>query len=186
MGRFQGPQGEPGKDAELSKAAIEAVLVGEVTTHTHDTRYYTKDQTDANIKVVADDLANNYYNKSQVDSKFTSEDKKKVTNLGSYVSNATGATADANAVAITLEKKDPATGTADSSAITIDKATTSKAGVMSAADKTKLDGLNNAAQDITNLKSNKLETVEVTGTGNVITTATKMVLRLHLLKELLQ
>ncbi len=327
MGRFQGPQGEPGKDAELSKAAIEAVLIGEVTTHTHDTRYYTKDQTDANIKVVADDLANNYYNKSQVDSKFTSvyifkgsvdtvedlptegnvigdvwnvrkndtnyawtsegwdalggtaelasltsnglmskedfaklqdieagaqvnkietitkrvelnvvnknvtipedikisdtepteeeimwldpsenydftfdgysqaqadelfvkkeagkglstkdytaEDKKKITNLGSYVSNATGATADANAVAITLEKKDPTTGTADSSAITIDKATTSKAGVMSAADKTKLDGLNNAAQDITNLKSNKLETVEVTGTGNVITAATK-------------
>lgn len=332
MGRFQGPQGEPGKDAELSKAAIEAVLVGEVTTHTHDTRYYTKDQTDANIKVVADDLANNYYNKSQVDSKFTSvyifkgsvdtvedlptegnvigdvwnvrkndtnyawtsegwdalggtaelasltsnglmskedfaklqgieagaqvnkietitkrvelnvvnknvtipedikisdtepteeeimwldpsenydftfdgysqaqadelfvkkeagkglstkdytaEDKKKVTNLGSYVSNATGATADANAVAITLEKKDPATGTADSSAITIDKATTSKAGVMSAADKTKLDGLSNyndstITQDITNLKANKLETVEVTGTGNVITTATK-------------
>lgn len=332
MGRFQGPQGEPGKDAELSKAAIEAVLVGEVTTHTHDTRYYTKDQTDANIKVVADDLANNYYNKSQVDSKFTSvyifkgsvdtvedlptegnvigdvwnvrkndtnyawtsegwdalgctaelasltsnglmskedfaklqgieagaqvnkietitkrvelnvvnknvtipedikisdtepteeeimwldpsenydftfdgysqaqadelfvkkeagkglstkdytaEDKKKVTNLGSYVSNATGATADANAVAITLEKKDPATGTADSSAITIDKATTSKAGVMSAADKTKLDGLSNyddstITQDITNIKANKLETIEVTGTGNVITTVTK-------------
>lgn len=332
MGRFQGPQGEPGKDAELSKAAIEAVLVGEVTTHTHDTRYYTKDQTDANIKVVADDLANNYYNKSQVDSKFTSvyifkgsvdsvedlptegnvigdvwnvrkndtnyawtsegwdalggtaelssltsnglmskedfaklqgieagaqvnkietitkrvllnavnknvtipedikisdtepteeeimwldpsenydftfdgysqaqadelfvkkeagkglstkdytaEDKKKVTNLGSYVSNATGATADANAVAITLEKKDPATGTADSSAITIDKATTSKAGAMSAADKTKLDGLSNyddstITQDITNIKANKLETIEVTGTGNVITTVTK-------------
>lgn len=332
MGRFQGPQGEPGKDAELSKAAIEAVLIGEVTTHTHDTRYYTKDQTDANIKVVADDLANNYYNKSQVDSKFTSvyifkgsvdtiedlptegnvigdvwnvrkndtnyawtsegwdalggtaelasltsnglmskedfaklqdieagaqvnkietitkrvelnvvnknvtipedikisdtepteeeimwldpsenydftfdgysqaqadelfvkkeagkglstkdytaEDKKKVTNLGSYVSNATGATADANAVAITLEKKDPTTGTADSSVITIDKATTSKAGVMSAADKTKLDGLSNyddstITQDITNLKANKLETVEVTGTGNVITTVTK-------------
>lgn len=206
MGRFQGPQGEPGKDAELSKAAIEAVLVGEVTTHTHDTRYYTKDQTDANIKVVADDLANNYYNKSQVDSKFTfdgysqaqadelfvkkeagkglstkdytAEDKKKVTNLGSYVSNATGATADANAVAITLEKKDPTTGTADSSAITIDKATTSKAGAMSAADKTKLDGLSNyddstITQDITNIKANKLETIEVTGTGNVITTVTK-------------
>lgn len=302
MGRFQGPQGEPGKDAELSKAAIEAVLVGEVTTHTHDTRYYTKDQTDANIKVVADDLANNYYNKSQVDSKFTSvyifkgsvdtiedlpiegnvigdvwnvrkndinyawtsegwdalggtvelasltanglmskedfaklqgieagaqvnkietitkrvllnavdknvtipedikisdtepteeeimwldpsenydftfdgysqaqadelfvkkeagkglstkdytaEDKKKVTNLGSYVSNATGATADANAVAITLEKKDPTTGTADSSAITIDKATTSKAGAMSAADKTKLDAALTASDNI--------------------------------------
>lgn len=302
MGRFQGPQGEPGKDAELSKAAIEAVLIGEVTTHTHDTRYYTKDQTDANIKVVADDLANNYYNKSQVDSKFTSvyifkgsvdtvedlptegnvigdvwnvrkndtnyawtsegwdalggtaelasltsnglmskedfaklqdieagaqvnkietitkrvelnvvnknvtipedikisdtepteeeimwldpsenydftfdgysqaqadelfvkkeagkglstkdytaEDKKKVTNLGSYVSNATGATADANAVAITLEKKDPTTGTADSSAITIDKATTSKAGVMSAADKAKLDASLTASDNI--------------------------------------
>lgn len=302
MGRFQGPQGEPGKDAELSKAAIEAVLVGEVTTHTHDTRYYTKDQTNANIKVVADDLANNYYNKSQVDSKFTSvyifkgsvdtiedlptegnvigdvwnvrkndtnyawtsegwdalgstaelasltanglmskedfaklqgieagaqvnkietitkrvllnavdknvtipedikisdtepteeeimwldpsenydftfdgysqaqadelfvkkeagkglstkdytaEDKKKVTNLGSYVSNAIGATADANAVAITLEKKNPTTGTADSSAITIDKATTSKAGVMSAADKTKLDAALTASDNI--------------------------------------
>lgn len=192
MGRFQGPQGEPGKDAELSKAAIEAVLVGEVTTHTHDTRYYTKDQTDANIKVVADDLANNYYNKSQADELFvkkeagkglstkdyTAEDKKKVTNLGSYVSNATGATADANAVAITLEKKNPTTGTADSSAITIDKATTSKAGVMSAADKTKLDGLSNyddstITQDITNIKANKLETIEVTGTGNVITAATK-------------
>lgn len=162
MGRFQGPQGEPGKDAELSKAAIEAVLVGEVTTHTHDTRYYTKDQTDANIKVVADDLANNYYNKSQADELFvkkeagkglstkdyTAEDKKKVTNLGSYVSNATGATADANAVAITLEKKDPTTGTADSSAITIDKATTSKAGVMSAADKTKLDAALTASDNI--------------------------------------
>ena len=302
MGRFQGPQGEPGKDAELSKAAIEAVLVGEVTTHTHDTRYYTKDQTDANIKVVADDLANNYYNKSQVDSKFTSvyifkgsvdtiedlptegnvigdvwnvrkndtnyawtsegwdalggtaelasltanglmskedfaklqgieagaqankietitkrvllnvvdknvtipedikisdtepteeeimwldpnenydftfdgysqaqadarfvqkeegkglstkdytaDDKKKVTNLGSYVVNATGATADANAVAITLEKKDPLTGAADTSAITISKATTSKAGAMSAADKTKLDAALTASDNI--------------------------------------
>lgn len=161
MGRFQGPQGEPGKDAELSKAAIEAVLVGEVTTHTHDTRYYTKEA-----------------GKGLSTKDYTAEDKKKVTNLGSYVSNATGATADANAVAITLEKKDPTTGTADSSAITIDKATTSKAGVMSAADKTKLDGLSNyndstITQDITNLKANKLETVEVTGTGNVITAATK-------------
>lgn len=161
MGRFQGPQGEPGKDAELSKAAIEAVLVGEVTTHTHDTRYY--------IKEAGKGLSTKDY---------TAEDKKKVTNLGSYVSNATGATADANAVAITLEKKDPTTGTADSSAITIDKATTSKAGVMSAADKTKLDGLNNyddstITQDITNIKANKLETIEVTGTGNVITAATK-------------
>ena len=324
MGRFQGPQGEPGKDAELSKAAIEAVLIGEVTTHTHDTRYYTKDQTDANIKVVADDLANNYYNKSQVDSKFTSvyifkgsvdtiedlptegnvigdvwnvrkndinyawtsegwdvlggtaelvsltanglmskedfaklqgieagaqvnkietitkrvelnvvnknvtipedikisdtepteeeimwldpsenydftfdgysqaqadelfvkkeagkglstkdytaEDKKKVTNLGSYVSNATGATADANAVAITLEKKDPTTGTADSSAITIDKATTSKAGVMSAADKTKLDAAleDTLAYWYENDENNSSTTCATGGNRNVI------------------
>lgn len=327
MGRFQGPQGEPGKDAELSKAAIEAVLVGEVTTHTHDTRYYTKDQTDANIKVVADDLANNYYNKSQVDSKFTSvyifkgsvdtiedlptegnvigdvwnvrkndtnyawtsegwdalggtaelasltanglmskedfaklqgieagaqvnkietitkrvllnavnknvtipedikisdtepteeeiiwldpsenydftfdgysqaqadarfvqkeegkglstndytnADKTKVTNLTNYVTGGTGAVTDANAATITLSKKNPVNGSASTDTVVINKATTTTAGVMSAADKTKLDGLNNAAQDITNLKSNKLETVEVTGTGNVITTATK-------------
>ena len=179
MGRFQGPQGEPGKDAELSKAAIEAVLVGEVTTHTHDTRYYTKDQTDTNIKVIADEFfVKKEAGKGLSTKDYTAEDKKKVTNLGSYVSNATGATADANAVAITLEKKDPTTGTADSSAITIDKATTSKAGVMSAADKTKLDGLSNyddstITQDITNIKANKLETIEVTGTGNVITAATK-------------
>ena len=141
MGRFQGPQGEPGKDAELSKAAIEAVLIGEVTTHTHDTRYYTKDQTDELFvkKEAGKGLSTKDY---------TAEDKKKVTNLGSYVSNATGATADANAVAITLEKKDPTTGTADSSAITIDKATTSKAGVMSAADKTKLDAALTASDNI--------------------------------------
>ena len=49
---------------------------------------------------------------------------------------------------------------------------------MSAADKTKLDGLSNyddstITQDITNIKANKLETIEVTGTGNVITTVTK-------------
>jgi hypothetical protein len=332
MGRFQGPQGEPGKDAELSKAAIEAVLVGEVTTHTHDTRYYTKDQTDANIKVVSDDLANNYYNKSQVDSKFTSvyifkgsvdsiedlpaegnvigdvwnvrksdtnyawtsegwdalggtaelasatanglmskedfskllnieagaqvnkiesitkrvllnvvnknvtipedikisetepteeeimwldptenydftfdgysqaqadelfvkkeagkglstndytnADKTKVTNLTDYVTGGTGAVSDANAATITLSKKNPVNGSASTDTVVINKATTTTAGVMSAADKTKLDGLSNyddstITQDITNLKANKLETVEVTGTGNVITTATK-------------
>lgn len=332
MGRFQGPQGEPGKDAELSKAAIEAVLVGEVTTHTHDTRYYTKDQTDANIKVVADDLANNYYNKSQVDSKFTSvyifkgsvdtiedlptegnvigdvwnvrkndtnyawtsegwdalggtaelasltsnglmskedfaklqgieagaqvnkietitkrvllnavnknvtipedikisdtepteeeimwldpsedydftfdgysqaqadelfvkkeagkglstndytnADKTKVTNLTDYVTGGTGAVSDANAATITLAKKNPTTGAASTSTVVINKATTTTAGVMSAADKTKLDGLSNyddstITQDITNIKANKLETIEVTGTGNVITTVTK-------------
>lgn len=332
MGRFQGPQGEPGKDAELSKAAIEAVLVGEVTTHTHDTRYYTKDQTDANIKVVSDDLANNYYNKSQVDSKFTSvyifkgsvdsvedlpiegnvigdvwnvrrndtnyawtsegwdalggtaelasatanglmskedfnklqaieagaqvnkiesitkrvplnvvnknvtipedikvsetepteeeimwldptenydftfdgysqtqadelfvkkeqgkglstndytnTDKTKVTNLTDYVTGGTGAVSDANAATITLAKKNPTTGAASTNTVVINKATTTTAGVMSAADKTKLDGLSNyndttIKSDIANLKSNKLETVEVTGAGNVITTVTK-------------
>nr|UVM82340.1 MAG: hypothetical protein [Bacteriophage sp.] len=254
MGRFQGPQGEPGKDAELSKAAIEAVLIGEVTTHTHDTRYYTKDQTDANIKVVADDLANNYYNKSQVDSKFTSvyifkgsvdtiedlptegnvigdvwnvrkndtnyawtsegwdalggtfdgysqaqadarfvqkeegkglstndytnADKTKVTNLTDYVTGGTGAVTDANAATITLSKKNPVNGSASTDTVVINKATTTTAGVMSAADKTKLDGLSNyndttIKSDIANLKSNKLETVEVTGAGNVITTVTK-------------
>lgn len=331
MGRFQGPQGEPGKDAELSKAAIEAVLVGEVTTHTHDTRYYTKDQTDANIKVVSDDLANNYYNKSQVDSKFTSvyifkgsvdtiedlptegniigdvwnvrkndtnyawtsegwdalggtaelssltanglmskedfaklqgieagaqvnkietitkrvllnvvdknvtipediaispdeptnneiiwmdtdedydftfdgyskvdadarfvhqvegkdlstndysnADKNKVNNLNSYVTSGSFAQ-DANNAAITLNIKDPVTDNNSNQVLTINKATSTTAGVMSAADKTKLDGLSNyddstITQDITNIKANKLETIEVTGTGNVITTATK-------------
>lgn len=331
MGRFQGPQGEPGKDAELSKAAIEAVLVGEVTTHTHDTRYYTKDQTDANIKVVADDLANNYYNKSQVDSKFTSvyifkgsvdtiedlptegnvigdvwnvrkndinyawtsegwdslggtaelasltanglmskedfaklqgieagaqvnkietitkrvelnvvnknvtipedvaigpneptneeiiwmdtdedydftfdgyskvdadarfvhqvegkdlstndysnADKNKVDNLNSYVTSGSF-TQDANNAAITLNIKDPVTDNNSNQVLTINKATSTTAGVMSAADKTKLDGLSNyddstITQDITNIKANKLETIEVTGTGNVITTVTK-------------
>lgn len=302
MGRFQGPQGEPGKDAELSKAAIEAVLVGEVTTHTHDTRYYTKEQTDANIKVVSDDLANNYYNKSQVDSKFTSvyifkgsvdsiedlpaegniigdvwnvrksdtnyawtsegwdalggtaelasltsnglmskedfaklqgieagaqvnkietitkrvllnavnknvtipedikisdtepteeeimwldpsenydftfdgysqaqadarfvqkeegkglstndytnADKTKVTNLTDYVTGGTGAVTDANAATITLSKKNPVNGSASTDTVVINKATTTTAGVMSAADKTKLDASLTASDNI--------------------------------------
>lgn len=302
MGRFQGPQGEPGKDAELSKAAIEAVLVGEVTTHTHDTRYYTKKQTDANIKVVSDDLANNYYNKSQVDSKFTSvyifkgsvdsiedlpaegniigdvwnvrksdtnyawtsegwdalggiaelasltsngsmskedfaklqgieagaqvnkietitkrvelnvvnknvtipedikisdtepteeeimwldpsenyvftfdgysqaqadarfvqkeegkglstndytnADKTKVTNLTNYVTGGTGAVTDANAATITLSKKNPVNGSASTDTVVINKATTTTAGVMSAADKTKLDAALTASDNI--------------------------------------
>lgn len=302
MGRFQGPQGEPGKDAELSKAAIEAVLVGEVTTHTHDTRYYTKEQTDANIKVVSDDLANNYYNKSQVDSKFTSvyifkgsvdsiedlpaegniigdvwnvrksdtnyawtsegwdalggtaelasltsnglmskedfaklqgieagaqvnkietitkrvelnvvnknvtipedikisdtepteeeimwldpsenydftfdgysqaqadarfvqkeegkglstndytnADKTKVTNLTNYVTGGTGAVTDANAATITLSKKNPVNGSASTDTVVINKATTTTAGVMSAADKTKLDAALTASDNI--------------------------------------
>lgn len=331
MGRFQGPQGDPGKDAEITKASIEAALVGEVTTHTHDTRYYTKEQTDANIKVVSDDLANNYYNKSQVDSKFTSvyifkgsvdsvedlptegnvigdvwnvrkndtnyawtsegwdalggtaelasltanglmskedfaklqgieagaqvnkietitkrvelnvvnknvtipedvaigpneptneeiiwmdtdedydftfdghskndadarfvhqvegkdlstndysnADKNKVDNLNSYVTSGSF-TQDANNAAITLNIKDPVTDNNSNQVLTINKATTTTAGVMSAADKTKLDGLSNyddstITQDITNIKANKLETIEVTGTGNVITTVTK-------------
>lgn len=69
-------------------------------------------------------------------------------------------------------------GSASTDTVVINKATTTTAGVMSAADKTKLDGLSNyddstITQDITNLKANKLETIEVTGTGNVITTATK-------------
>ena len=223
MGRFQGPQGEPGKDAELSKAAIEAVLIGEVTTHTHDTRYYTKDQTDANIKVVADDLANNYYNKSQVDSKFTSvyifkgsvdsvedlptegnvigdvwnvrkndtnyawtgegwdalggtadgyskndadarfvhqvegkdlstndysnADKNKVDNLNSYVTSGSFVQ-DANNAAITLNIKDPVTDSNSNQVLTINKATTTTAGVMSAADKTKLDAALTASDNI--------------------------------------
>lgn len=162
MGRFQGPQGEPGKDAELSKAAIEAVLVGEVTTHTHDTRYYTKDQTDANIKVVADDLANNYYNKSQADARFvqkeegkglstndyTNADKTKVTNLTDYVTGGTGAVTDANAATITLSKKNPVNGSASTDTVVINKATTTTAGVMSAADKTKLDAALTASDNI--------------------------------------
>ena len=162
MGRFQGPQGEPGKDAELSKAAIEAVLVGEVTTHTHDTRYYTKDQTDANIKVVADDLANNYYNKSQADARFvqkeegkglstndyTNADKTKVINLTDYVTGGTGAVTDANAATITLSKKNPVNGSASTDTVVINKATTTTAGVMSAADKTKLDAALTASDNI--------------------------------------
>ena len=171
MGRFQGPQGEPGKDAELSKAAIEAVLVGEVTTHTHDTRYYTKDQTDARFvqKEEGKGLSTNDY---------TNADKTKVTNLTDYVTGGTGAVTDANAATITLSKKNPVNGSASTDTVVINKATTTTAGVMSAADKTKLDGLSNyddstITQDITNLKANKLETIEVTGTGNVITTATK-------------
>lgn len=70
-GRIQGPQGEPGKDAEITRAAIENVLTGEVTTHTHDNRYYTEDEIDQKFTDANEALVQNYYNKLQIDSKLT-------------------------------------------------------------------------------------------------------------------
>ena len=154
MGRFQGPQGEPGKDAELSKAAIEAVLVGEVTTHTHDTRYYTKDQTDANIKVVADDLANNYYNKSQVDSKFTSvyifkgsvDSVEDLPTEGNVIGDVWNVRKNDTNYAWTSEGWDALGGTAELSSLTSN-------GLMSKEDFAKLQGIEAGAQ------VNKIETI---------------------------
>lgn len=154
MGRFQGPQGEPGKDAELSKAAIEAVLVGEVTTHTHDTRYYTKDQTDANIKVVADDLANNYYNKSQVDSKFTSvyifkgsvDSVEDLPTEGNVIGDVWNVRKSDTNYAWTSEGWDSLGGTAELSSLTSN-------GLMSKEDFAKLQGIEAGAQ------VNKIETI---------------------------
>lgn len=154
MGRFQGPQGEPGKDAELSKAAIEAVLVGEVTTHTHDTRYYTKDQTDANIKVVADDLANNYYNKSQVDSKFTSvyvfkgsvDTIEDLPTGGNVIGDVWNVRKSDTNYAWTSEGWDALGGTAELSSLTSN-------GLMSKEDFAKLQGIEAGAQ------VNKIETI---------------------------
>ena len=154
MGRFQGPQGEPGKDAELSKAAIEAVLVGEVTTHTHDTRYYTKDQTDANIKVVADDLANNYYNKSQVDSKFTSvyvfkgsvDTIEDLPTEGNVIGDVWNVRKSDTNYAWTSEGWDTLGGTAELSSLTAN-------GLMSKEDFAKLQGIEAGAQ------VNKIETI---------------------------
>jgi hypothetical protein len=154
MGRFQGPQGEPGKDAELSKAAIEAVLVGEVTTHTHDTRYYTKDQTDANIKVVADDLANNYYNKSQVDSKFTSvyifkgsvDTVEDLPIEGNVIGDVWNVRKNDTNYAWTSEGWDALGGTAELASLTAN-------GLMSKEDFAKLQGIEAGAQ------VNKIETI---------------------------
>ena len=154
MGRFQGPQGEPGKDAELSKAAIEAVLVGEVTTHTHDTRYYTKDQTDANIKVVADDLANNYYNKSQVDSKFTSvyvfkgsvDTIEDLPTEGNVIGDVWNVRKSDTNYAWTSEGWDALGGTVELSSLTAN-------GLMSKEDFAKLQGIEASAQ------VNKIETI---------------------------
>lgn len=154
MGRFQGPQGEPGKDAELSKAAIEAVLVGEVTTHTHDTRYYTKDQTDANIKVVADDLANNYYNKSQVDSKFTSvyifkgsvDSVEDLPTEGNVIGDVWNVRKNDTNYAWTSEGWDTLGGTAELASLTSN-------GLMSKEDFAKLQGIEAGAQ------VNKIETI---------------------------
>lgn len=154
MGRFQGPQGEPGKDAELSKAAIEAVLIGEVTTHTHDTRYYTKDQTDANIKVVADDLANNYYNKSQVDSKFTSvyifkgsvDTVEDLPTEGNVIGDVWNVRKNDTNYAWTSEGWDALGGTAELASLTAN-------GLMSKEDFAKLQGIEAGAQ------VNKIETI---------------------------
>lgn len=154
MGRFQGPQGEPGKDAELSKAAIEAVLVGEVTTHTHDTRYYTKDQTDANIKVVSDNLANNYYNRSQVDSKFTSvyifkgsvDSVEDLPTEGNIIGDVWNVRKNDTNYAWTSEGWDALGGTAELASLTSN-------GLMSKEDFAKLQGIEAGAQ------VNKIETI---------------------------
>ena len=131
---------------------------------------YSKNDADARFvhQVEGKDLSTNDYSNA---------DKNKVDNLNSYVTSGSF-TQDANNAAITLNIKDPVTDNNSNQVLTINKATTTTAGVMSAADKTKLDGLSNyddstITQDITNIKANKLETIEVTGTGNVITTATK-------------
>src|SRR5699024_8049996 len=130
----------------------------------------TQDTSDARYvhQVEGKDLSTNDYSNA---------DKNKVNNLNSYVTSGSFAQ-DANNAAITLNIKDPVTDNNSNQVLTINKATSTTAGVMSAADKTKLDGLSNyddstITQDITNIKANKLETIEVTGTGNVITAATK-------------
>lgn len=71
VGRIQGPQGEPGKDAEITRAAVENVLTGEVTSHIHDNRYYTEDEIDQKFIDANETLVENYYNKTQIDSKLT-------------------------------------------------------------------------------------------------------------------
>lgn len=154
LGRFQGPQGEPGKDAEVTKAAVEAVLVGEVTTHTHDTRYYTKDQTDTKVKEVADDLATNYYNKSQVDSKFTSvyifkgsvDTYPELPSSGNIVGDVWNVRENDKNYAWTNEGWDELGGTADLASLTSN-------GLMSKEDFAKLTGIETGAQ------VNKIESI---------------------------
>lgn len=45
----EGPQGPAGSDAEVTKENVEAVLTGEITTHTHDDRYYTEQEIDEKL-----------------------------------------------------------------------------------------------------------------------------------------
>lgn len=79
---------------------------------------------------------------------YTNADKTKVTNLTNYVTGGTGAVTDANAATITLSKKNPVNGSASTDTVVINKATTTTAGVMSAADKTKLDAALTASDNI--------------------------------------
>lgn len=79
---------------------------------------------------------------------YTNADKTKVTNLTDYVTGGTGAVTDANAATITLSKKNPVNGSASTDTVVINKATTTTAGVMSAADKTKLDAALTASDNI--------------------------------------
>lgn len=41
----KGEKGDPGSDASVTKQNVEAVLTGDITSHTHDTRYIAKDNT---------------------------------------------------------------------------------------------------------------------------------------------
>ena len=101
---------------------------------------YSKVDADARFvhQVEGKDLSTNDYSNA---------DKNKVDNLNSYVTSGSFVQ-DANNAAITLNIKDPVTDNNSNQVLTINKATSTTAGVMSAADKTKLDAALTASDNI--------------------------------------
>lgn len=148
IARIQGPE------VELTKAKIEAALVGEVTTHTHDTRYYTKEQVDNTVNSINTNLTDNYYNKSQVDSKLTSVYKFKgsvateadLPTEGNIIGDVWNIESNDRNVAWTGTDWDALGGTADLASLTAN-------GLMSKEDYAKLQGIETGAQ------ANKIESI---------------------------
>lgn len=148
IARIQGPE------VELTKAKIEAALVGEVTTHTHDTRYYTKEQVDNAVNSINTNLTDNYYNKSQVDSKLTSVYKFKGSVAteadlpieGNIIGDVWNIESNDKNVAWTGTDWDALGGTAELASLTAN-------GLMSKEDYAKLQGIETGAQ------ANKIESI---------------------------
>lgn len=99
----------------------------------------------------------------------SSSDFNKLNNVATYVSTLGAVTTSATNNTITVTTYNPATGTNSTTTLTFPSATTSLAGLMSAADKTKLDGIAAGANNYTHPTTSGNKHIPSGGaTGNIL------------------